>query len=179
LMAAFIWSYIYAPDGGVNAMLRDVGLGSLQQVWLGNPTTALGSIAAVNIWMFAGYSCVIFLAGYLAIPADLLDAADVDGASGFHRFWRIEWPLLAPALTVSVTLSLIGSLKVFEFPLVLTNGGPANATQTLTYQVFFKIFGSGESAFAYGTAIALLLLVVILVLASSVNSALRLRERRI
>lgn len=177
LMAAFIWSYLFAPNGGLNALLDGVGLGGLEHVWLGDPSTALYSVATVNIWMFTGYSCAIFLASYMSMPTELLEAAALDGASGWRRFRSIEWPLLAPALTVNVTLSLIGSLKVFEFPLVLTNGGPAGATDTLTLLVYRNIFGGGK--FAYGVAIAVLLLVTVVVLSSATNSLLRLRERRV
>lgn len=177
VMAAFIWSYLFAPDGGINALLGLVGLGSLEHVWLGDTSTALYAVAAVNIWMFAGYSCAIFLAGYMSLPTELLDAAAVDGANGWRRFRSIEWPMLAPALTVNVTLSLIGSLKVFEFPLVLTNGGPAGSTETLTTLVYRNVFGGGK--FALGIAISVLLLVTVVVLSSATSSLLRLRERRI
>jgi raffinose/stachyose/melibiose transport system permease protein len=177
LMAAFIWSYLLAPDGGINGLLKIIGLGGLEHVWLADTSTALVSVAAVNIWMFTGYSCAIFLASYMSIPTELLDAAAVDGASGWRRFSRVEWPLLAPALTVNVTLSLIGSLKVFEFPLVLTNGGPAGATETLTFLIYRNVFGAGK--FAYGVAISVLLLVIVVVLSSATSSMLRLRERRI
>ncbi|MGW1023170.1 carbohydrate ABC transporter permease [Streptomyces sp. NPDC002577] len=177
VMAAFIWSYLFAPSGGLNAMLDAVGLGGLRHVWLGDPSTALYAVAAVNIWMFTGYSCAIFLASYMNLPTELLEAAALDGASGWRRFRNIEWPLLAPALTVNVTLSLIGSLKVFEFPLVLTNGGPAGATDTLTLLVYRNIFGGGK--FAFGVALSVLLLVTVVVLSSATNSLLRLRERRI
>jgi raffinose/stachyose/melibiose transport system permease protein len=177
VMAAFIWSYLFAPDGGINALLGLLGLDSLEHVWLGDTSTALYAVAAVNIWMFAGYSCAIFLAGYMSLPTELLDAAAVDGANGWRRFRSIEWPMLAPALTVNVTLSLIGSLKVFEFPLVLTNGGPAGSTETLTTLVYRNVFGGGK--FALGIAISVLLLVTVVVLSSATSSLLRLRERRI
>jgi len=175
VMASFIWAYLYEPEGGINTLLGKIGLNHLQQIWLGNPSIALFSIAAVNIWMYAGYSCVIFLTGYTGIPQDMLDSAEIDGASAWQRFRRIEWPMLAPALTVNVTLSLIGSLRVFEYPLVLTNGGPANSTQTLTLLVYRDIFGS--SNFAYGTVVALLLLVIVVIAASVTSSLLRRRER--
>lgn len=177
VMAAFIWSYLFAPDGGINALLGLLGLDSLEHVWLGDTSTALYAVAAVNIWMFAGYSCAIFLAGYMSLPTELLDAAAVDGANGWRRFRSIEWPMLAPALTVNVTLSLIGSLKVFEFPLVLTNGGPAGSTETLTTLVYRNVFGGGK--FALGIAISVLLLVTVVALSSATSSLLRLRERRI
>ncbi|WP_416982572.1 carbohydrate ABC transporter permease [Streptomyces sp. T028] len=177
VMAAFIWSYLFAPTGGINALLDLVGLHGLNHVWLGDTSTALYSVAAVNIWMFTGYSCAIFLAAYMNLPAELLEAAALDGASGWRRFLSVEWPLLAPALTVNVTLSLIGSLKVFEFPLVLTNGGPAGATDTLTLLVYRNVFGGGK--FAYGVALSVVLLVTVVVLSSATSSLLRLRERRI
>lgn len=178
VMAAFIWTYLFAPDGGINALLRGAGLDGVAQVWLGNPTTAIWAIAVVNIWMFAGYSCAIFLAGYLGLPGDVLDAAQVDGAQGWRQFASVEWPLLAPALTVNVTLALIGSLKVFELPFVMTNGGPAGSTTTLSILIFNKIF-SGGGDFAYGVAVSILLLVVVVVLASAVQGLLRRREERI
>lgn len=178
VMAAFIWNYLFAPEGGINLALRAIGLGSLERVWLGNPDTALWSIAVVNVWMFAGYSCAIFLAGYMNLPADLIDAAKVDGARGWRQFSSVEWPLLAPALTVNVILSLIGSLKVFELPLVMTNGGPAGSTTTISILIFDKIF-AGEGTFAYGAALAILLLVLVVVLATTTQSILRRREDRI
>ena len=178
LMAAFIWTAFYAPEGTINSVLRALGLDSLTQVWLGNPDTALWSIALVNIWMFAGFSAAIFYAGYMTLPVELLDAAQMDGARGWRRFVSIEWPLLAPSLTVAVTLSLIGSLKVFEYPLVMTNGGPAESTTTLTILVFQKIFG-GQGLFSYGVTIAVLLLVVVIALSTSANALMRRREERI
>ncbi|MFC7626017.1 carbohydrate ABC transporter permease [Microlunatus sp. GCM10028923] len=178
VMASFIFSYLYAPDGTINQVLRGLGLESFTRIWLGNPDTALAAVALVNTWMFAGYSAAIFLAGYLALPADVLEAADLDGASGFRRFRTVEWPLLAHSLTVNITLSLIGSLKVFEFPFVLTNGGPAGSTTTLTLLVYRKVFG-GAGEFAYGVTIAVLLLVIVVVLSSVATSVLRMREKRI
>ena len=178
LMAAFIWSALYAPQGAINTALDTIGLGNLTRIWLGDPTTALWAIALVNVWMFAGYSCAIFLAGYMNLPTETLDAALVDGAHGWRRFVWIEWPLLAPALTVNVTLALIGSLKVFEFPLVMTNGGPAESTTTLTLLIYQKIFG-GQGGFSYGVTIALLLLFVVVFLTIISNAILRRREERI
>jgi raffinose/stachyose/melibiose transport system permease protein len=177
-MVAFVWNSLLAPDGAINSLLRSLGLSALTHVWLGDPSTALWAIAVVNIWMFAGYSAAVFLAGYMNLPAELIDASNVDGAAGWRRFVSIEWPLLAPATTVSVTISLIGSLKVFELPLILTKGGPAGSTTTLTKLIFDKIFG-GLGSFAYGATIAVLLLVVVVVFAGVTQALLRRREERI
>jgi raffinose/stachyose/melibiose transport system permease protein len=175
VMASFIWSYLYRPDGGINTLLGDIGLGGLQKVWLGDPSITLYAVAAVNIWMFVGYSCVIFLAGYAGIPGDLMDAAAIDGAGRWQRFRKVEWPMLAPALTVNVTLSLIGSLGVFDFPLVLTNGGPAGSSNTLALLIYHDIFDNSDFAMAAATAVLLLVLVV--VVSSAVTTLLRRRER--
>ncbi len=178
LMASFIFSYLLAPDGALNQILDAIGLHGFTRVWLGDPETALVAVASVNIWMFTGLIATIFLAGYLAIPADLLDAASVDGAGGWTRFRTVEWPLLAPSLTVVVTISVIGTLRVFEFPLVLTNGGPAGSTTTLTMVIFRNTFQL-PGQFAYGIAIAAALLVIVVVIASVSSSILRVREDRI
>ncbi|MFC8799137.1 carbohydrate ABC transporter permease [Promicromonospora sp. NPDC057138] len=178
VMAAFVWNSLLAPDGAINSLLRSLGLSTLTHVWLGDPSTALWAIALVNIWMFAGYSAAIFLAGYMNMSSELLDASSVDGAAGWRRFVSIEWPLLAPATTVGVTLSLIGSLKVFELPFVMTNGGPAGSTTTLTMLIFAKVFG-GQGSFAYGATISVLLLVVVVLFAGVTQSLLRRREERI
>ena len=178
VMAGFVWSSLYSPDGAINALLRAVGFAGVTRVWLGDPSTALWAIALVNVWMFCGYSAAIFLAGYMNMPAEITEAATLDGASGFRRFWSVEWPLLAPALTVNVTLALIGSLKVFELPLVLTNGGPAGSTTTLSILIYQKIFG-GQGTFAYGATIALILLAIVVIFAMGAQTVLRRRERRI
>jgi raffinose/stachyose/melibiose transport system permease protein len=175
VMASFIWSYFYRPDGGINTFLGDVGLQALRKIWLGDPSIALYAVAAVNIWMFVGYSCVIFLAGYAGIPRELTDAAAIDGAGRWQRFRKVEWPMLAPALTVNVTLSLIGSLGVFDFPLVLTGGGPADSTTTLALLIYRDILNNSD--FAMGAATATLLLVLVLVVSSSASVLLRRRER--
>jgi raffinose/stachyose/melibiose transport system permease protein len=175
VMASFIWSYLYRPDGGINTLLGSLGLEAFQRIWLGDPSIALYAVAAVNIWMFAGYSCVIFLAGYAGIPRDVLDAARIDGANRWQRFRRVEWPMLAPALTVNVTLSLIGSLGVFDFPLVLTGGGPVNSTNTLALVIYRHLLNNSDFAMAAATAV--LLLVLVMTVSTAVSVLLRRRER--
>ena len=177
VMAAFVWSALYTDDGPVNTLLRGIGLGRFAEVWLGNPSTALYAIAAVNVWMYAGFSAAIFQAGFRTIPAELMEAARLDGAGRWAQFRRIEWPLLAPSLTVAITLSLTGCMRVLDLPLVMTNGGPDNSTDTLGFQIYTTIFGNGEVG--YGTAISVLLLVIVVALATSVNALLRRREGRI
>jgi raffinose/stachyose/melibiose transport system permease protein len=171
----YIWTFIYSPvTGPLNIILNGLGLGSLAQVWLGNTSTALAAVAFTNVWMYVGYSATIYLSGFLSIPEQIYEAAQMDGARRWSRFRSIEWPLIAPALTVSLTLSIIGSLRVFDLILVMTQGGPINSTQSLSYVIYQESFG--QLHFGYGTAIAVILLVLTVVVSFIVTSITRRRE---
>jgi raffinose/stachyose/melibiose transport system permease protein len=172
---AFIWTYIYSPLGGLlNTVLAAVGLGGLQRVWLGDPATALFAVAAVNVWMYVGQTSAIYLANYLSIPQELKDSAIIDGANGWQRFFFIELPLLAPATTISVTLSLIGGLRVFDLIFLLTQGGPGNASEVLGFVIYKEAF-TGQR-FGYAAALATVLSIFILVLTALQTRILRARE---
>jgi raffinose/stachyose/melibiose transport system permease protein len=171
----YVWSVIYSPIGGpLDAVLSAFGLRRFEQVWLGDSRTALLAVALANVWAYIGYSATIYLSNYLAIPETIFDAAAVDGAAGFRRFRAIDWRLLAPALTVNITLSLIGSLKVFELPLVMTNGGPFNTTESLSLVVYQDSFTNYQ--FGYGAAVSVLLLAVTILVSLVLVNLLRRRE---
>jgi raffinose/stachyose/melibiose transport system permease protein len=157
VMVAFLWKYVYnpAPDSGLNGLLGAVGLGALRQDWLGNPSLALWSVAAMVVWQYAGYSMVIFLAGLEGIPEELHEAAVIDGAGPVKRFRYVMWPLLAPATTVNVMLSTIGGLKLFDQVVAATDGGPGYATETLSTVLYKEAFVYGK--YGYSTAVALVL----------------------
>uniref|UniRef100_UPI003F491DF7 carbohydrate ABC transporter permease n=1 Tax=Cupriavidus necator TaxID=106590 RepID=UPI003F491DF7 len=176
VIAAFVWQYIYSPlGGGLNEILKAMGLGDYQSTWLGEPSIALFSVAAVQIWMYVGYSTAIFLAGYMSIPTELHDAARIDGANAWHRFTKIDVPLLAPSFTVNITLSTIGTLKSFELPLVLTQGGPDGATTTLGLQIFNSLFS--DYRFGFSSALSIVMLLMIVTIAYAQNWFLRRREQ--
>ncbi|MFE0018269.1 carbohydrate ABC transporter permease [Mesorhizobium sp. NPDC059054] len=178
VVAGFIWQYIYSPiGGGLNEILGMLALEGWQQVWLGDAKLALYSVAIVNIWMFAGYSAAIFLAGYGNIPKEIQEAAAIDGTGPWSRFFYIELPLLAPAFTVNITLSTIGSLKTFELPLILTNGGPDGASTTLGLAVFKALFN--EYRFGFASAFSVVMLVLIAAIAFIQNRFFRAWENRI
>lgn len=157
VMVAFLWKYIYNPDpgAGLNGLLGAVGLGGLQQDWLGNPSLALWSVAAMIVWQFAGYSMVIFLANLEGIPDELLEASRIDGAGTWARFRYVVWPLLGPAITINVMLSTIGGLKLFDQIFAATNGGPGYSTETLSTIIYKQAFVFGD--YGYSTAIAFVL----------------------
>lgn len=171
----YLWSFIYSPLGGPLDLVMDaLGLHALEQVWLGDPNTALMSIAFVYIWMYTGYAATIFLANYLAIDPSLMEAAQLDGARGWKRFWNVDWALLAPSLTINITLSVIGSLRVFDLPFIMTQGGPDGATQTLSLSIYQASFSSFQ--FAYGTTLAVALLLLTVIVGVTQATLLRRRE---
>ncbi len=157
-----IWSYMYAPNGAINGLLAIAGMESLTQDWLGNPKLALYSLIIANIWKWTGMAMIIYLAGLKAIPAVIQEAASIDGVSVWQRFRHITFPLIAPAFTINIILSMIGSLKVFDIIFIMTQGGPGRATESLTTYIFNRAFEANK--FGYGTAIAVVMFVIILTL---------------
>jgi raffinose/stachyose/melibiose transport system permease protein len=176
VVIAFLWKYMLnpAPDSGINALLGFLGLGFLQQNWLGDPNVALWAIGITVVWQFAGYSMVIFLAALQGIPQELEDAAALDGAGRLQRFWYIVLPLIAPAITINVTLSTIGGLKLFDQVFAITNGGPGYATETLSTLIYKQAFVFGS--YGYSTAVALVLTLLVSALALVQLHFLRARE---
>lgn len=147
--------------GLVNFALESVGLPRIP--WLADPFWAKISIIIALTWHYTGNSAVIYLAQLQSIPGELYEAAEIDGASAWQRFWHITLPGLRPAITLTVVLSTIGTLQLFDEPYVLTNGGPNNATLTIgmyLYQNGFKYFD-----FGYASAIGYVLTGIIGILA--------------
>jgi raffinose/stachyose/melibiose transport system permease protein len=177
LAVAFIWQWIFDNEGALNRSLGALGLDSLERPWLGDPSTALWAVLAVLVWQFSGLTMILYLAGLQGIPDTVYEATLVDGASGWLTFRKVVLPLLAPAMTVSVTISLVIGLRVFDQVLALTGGGPVTATETLATQVWKQTFAIGR--FGYGAAFALILTGLIAVLALSVLRLLRLNEQRL
>lgn len=146
---ALVWQWIYHPDFGLlNYALQSVGLGPFD--WLGNPRTALLAVMGISVWVQVGYQMVVFLAGLQGIPQDYLDAARVDGAGAWRRFWRITFPLLRPVTLFVLVTGIITSFQVFTFVYVLTDGGPLHATDVIVYRIYqiaweFQQFGRASA----------------------------------
>lgn len=160
ILTAYLWKYILSPGGALDLGLGATGLGFLQQDWLGDPDLALWCVIAVLVWQFSGYSMLIFLAGLEGIPEETLEAASVDGAGTFRKFFYITVPMLAPAIIVNTMLTLVGGLKQFDVVWVLTNGGPANSTQTLSTLIYKNAFQFSEYGYSIALAVVLTLIAV-------------------
>jgi raffinose/stachyose/melibiose transport system permease protein len=176
LAIAYVWQYIFEFDGPLNRVLGLVGIDS-SRAWLGEPRLAIWTVFVVLVWQFAGLSMAFYLAGLQSIPEEIDEAAAVDGASLLFRFRRITLPLLAPAMTVSVTLTTIFALRVFDQVIALTNGGPGESTETLATQVYKQTFLNGR--FGYGAAFALVLTALVVIVSFTQVLVLRAREARV
>ena len=160
-VVAVVWSYIFDPRYGLlDQLLGFVGLNSPD--WLNSPTWAMPAVIIVYVWKNLGYAVVIYLAGLQGIPRELYDAARVDGAGAWARFWNVTLPGLSPvAFFLSVT-SILATFQSFDIVKVLTNGGPANATSTLIlylYELGFVSYDAGEAG-----VVAVVLFLIMLVL---------------
>ena len=132
---AMVWQWIYHPQFGlINFLLSKLGLSPLP--WLTHPNTALLSIMIMTIWMSIGYQMVIFLAGLQGIPEYLYDAARIDGASVWHRFCHITFPMLTPTTFFILVTSVISSFQVFTSVYVMTEGGPSRSTDVVVYHIY-------------------------------------------
>jgi len=176
IVIAFLWKYMFnpQPDAGINALLGFFGLDFLQQNWLGDPSVALWAIGLTVVWQFAGYSMVIFLAALQGIPKELEEAAAIDGAGRYARFRHIVLPLIAPAMTINLTLSTIGGLKLFDQVFAITGGGPGYSTETLSTLIYKQAFVFGQ--YGYSTAVALVLAILVSALALLQMRYLQSRE---
>jgi multiple sugar transport system permease protein len=159
-----VFNWLYEPYLGVlNLMLSKLGLPRLN--WLRDLKLALPSIAIMNIWQTLGYNVVIFLAGLLAIPADLYEAADIDGAGSVRKLLRITVPLVAPSLWFVVINNTIRNLQVFSEIFVTTGGGPGHATTTVGFRVYqyaFLYLSFGKASANVIILMAIILFVTIL-----------------
>ncbi len=176
LAIGYTWSYIYSPVFGfLNTFLSRIGLSAWQQDWLGSPHLVLPSLIFTNSWEFLGFSMVIFLAGLQAVPTELYEAANIDGTTGWQRFRHITFPLIAPAITINVVLTMIGSMKTFDLIFVMTNGGPGNASESLALRIYNEAFTLNH--FGYATAVGIVM--TLFILALSVVNLRFLRKREV
>lgn len=175
IVSGFIWKIMYNYNFGTfNAVLGNLGLDSWKQDWLGNSALTLLMIGIVMIWKGAGYYMIIYLASLQSVSVDLIEAAQIDGASPWQRFKSITVPLISGAFTINFTLSLINGLKVFDQINVMTDGGPGFTSETLVYLLYKVGFNEGRQGF--GTAVGVMLLFIIIVLNTIQQKFLRSRE---
>lgn len=155
---SLVWFWIYAPQAGLlNGLLSLLGIDG--PAWLSNSRWAMPAVIMVSVWQGVGYSMMILLAGLQGIPEELYEAAKIDGASAWHRLYGITLPLLTPSIFFLLITQFIISFQVFGIVLVMTQGGPANATNVYVYYLYQTAFAFGEMG--YASAMAWILFVFI------------------
>jgi raffinose/stachyose/melibiose transport system permease protein len=163
VIAGILFYLLAQPDGMVNSVLRWGGLDGLTQDWFGDLALVLPTLFVVITWKYFGFHMIIFLAGLQGIPREVEEAALIDGASRWQAFRGVTLPLLGPTIRVSVFLSIIGALQLFDLVWATTRGGPVHASDTMaTYMVDF---GFQRSQMGYGSAVSVLLFTMCLVFA--------------
>lgn len=149
-------------DAGVlNGILRAIGLGGLVADWTVYPNTALIAVILGSVWIWTGFSMIVYSAGLEGVPIDLYEAAKIDGASRWKTFWRITVPMLKPATIIVVTMTLLWELKIFDIVYIVTNAGPGGASDVMAFRMYIQAF---ELPPNYGTASAIATILTIITL---------------
>jgi raffinose/stachyose/melibiose transport system permease protein len=153
-----IFGFIYNPFYGVNKLFRNWGLGVLAQSWLGDPGIALYSVMAADVWHFWGFDMVVFLAALQQIDPSLYEAATIDGAGGWQRFWHMTVPLLRPTFGFILMMTALWSFLTFDYVYVMTGGGPAHATELMATWIIGTAVEARRAGYASALAVTLTLL---------------------
>ncbi|MFC4306836.1 carbohydrate ABC transporter permease [Cohnella boryungensis] len=157
---AQLWLKIYHPTSGIlNNLLTSLGVKETPD-WLADPAIVLGALFVPILWQYAGFYILIYYAAFKNIPASLIEAARIDGASSLQIALRIKVPLIAEMFKVTIVLAVVGSLKYFDLIYVMTDGGPNGASEVMASYMYHKAFRSFD--FGYGSAIGFFLLVICL-----------------
>jgi raffinose/stachyose/melibiose transport system permease protein len=173
LAAGYIWSALLAPSGPVNNAIALVVPG-FHWAWLGEQSTAIVVVALIDAWKWSGLVTLVYISGLNGINRSVIEAARIDGAGAWRRFRAIEFPLLAPAFTFNIVLTLVGSFNALDVIFATTKGGPGDATSVLNVSVYAQ-YGQG----LFGTSSALSFVIALLVLVTAIPLMSRLRKREV
>ena len=164
LVSASTWSWMLNSDSGiVNSFLHALGIGQVD--WLTSPSWSLAAVLIANIWIGIPFNLVIMYSGLQSISPDVLEAAAIDGAGGWQRFWRITFPLLRPVSAITLLLGFVYTLKVFDIIWIMTRGGPATSSTTLAIWSYQLGFGSLLPDFSSAAAVGNVLIIIAVVFA--------------
>lgn len=160
---ALVWYWIYSKDFGLlNYVLRSLGMDPI--AWLSSTRWAMPAIIMMGVWGILGEGMIIFLAGLQSISQSYYEAAEVDGASGWQKLWRITLPLITPSLFFFFIITMINAFQTFEQIYIMTRGGPVNSTTTIVYYIYRNAFRNFKMGYASSQAIILFLIIMALTL---------------
>ena len=154
VVTGVVWRQILRPNGLLDQTMEGVGLGAWTQGWLSDPDVVLYALFFVISWKYFGFHMILLLAGLQQIPDELKEAASIDGATGWNTFRYVTLPLLMPTVRVSVFLSVIGSIQLFDIVWVTTGGGPIGASSTMSTFLYDRF---RDSRFGFASAVSIVI----------------------
>lgn len=164
VVAARMWDWIYNANYGVfNALLVSLHIIDRYQAWTASASFSIWAVIGADVWKATPFMALLLLAGLQLIPGELYEAATIDGASVWQRYWRITVPLLKPAVLVALLFRTLDAVRIFDLPFVLTGGGPGFATETLTIYTYRTLFTNLD--FGYGSALSFAAFLVVALVA--------------
>ncbi len=162
IVVGIIWRFIYYPQFGLPTVILQFITGQKIEIGLlGDPAVAFNAVLVVILWKYLGFHLILYIAGLQGIPAELEDAATVDGANSFQRVWHVIIPCMRGTFVISVFQSVIGSFNIFDVVWAMGQGGPVNSTETIV--TYLYNFGFRRFAFGYGSAVAVILFGICLI----------------
>lgn len=173
VIVALVWYWLCDYNLGlINSVLDSIGLSKMG--FFGNDTLAMPTIAFVNVWRHVGYTALLIFAGLVAIPRDVYEAAEVDGAGEWRIFRSVTLPLLRPVLAFVLVITLVGSFQIYDTIAVTTEGGPVHATRAINVYIFQQAFE--QRNFGYASALAVILMIFLAFIAIAQNKMLKANE---
>lgn len=170
-----LWTKIYNPEYGViNVVLQNLGLESWCRTWLGDQNTALFAVFVPILWQYVGYHMLLLYAGIKSVDPVLREAAKIDGATEWETSWHVVIPMIKPVIRMCVIFAVVGSLKAFDLIYVLTNGGPAHASEVPSTLMVNMIFGRGR--YGFGSAIAIMIIFLCFFFAIMIKKFFKVEE---
>ncbi|MDP3952451.1 carbohydrate ABC transporter permease [Microbacterium sp.] len=162
IVSGSVWAWMLNSDSGiVNAFLSAFGIGQIN--WLTSPETSMIAVIIANIWLGIPFNLVILYSGLQNIPAEVYEAASLDGAGQWRQFWNITFPLLRPVSAITLLLGLVYTLKVVDIIWIMTAGGPASSSTTLAIWSYREAFGTGQPAMSPAAAVGNVLIIIALI----------------
>jgi multiple sugar transport system permease protein len=163
-VTGMFWRVLYEPNGAINSALGALGLGAMERQWLADPDTALYAVLIAAVWRQVGYVMVLYLAGLKGCDPLLDDAAAVDGANSWQRFWHITMPQLRGVNTVVFAVTVIDALRTFDIVWAMTRGGPYNSSQLLSTYMFQQAFTNVNLGYASAIAVVIFALAIVFII---------------
>jgi len=162
VVTAVLFTMIFLPgDGMADHLVGFLGIDGLEGKWFSDPSTVMPTLFIVMTWKYFGFHMMLYLAGLQGIPGEILEAASIDGANAWQRFRHVTFPLLGPTIRISVFLSIIGAIQLFDLVWVMTSGGPNHSSETMAISMFQ--FGFKRYQMGYASAISVVMFMISLV----------------